>query len=206
MDQHNAVSWLIQHFDEDGWPIDLNENKLRDRETSSEDTQKPGWFIVEIERHHRILGSSYTKGSAMSAYQTYWMRYSLNPDTNEVEVMSDKNGDIEVDAVSLANEAVSFEGFLFIIETLDDDKYKITESSSSICGEISGLKEAIDFGLGFVEGESIYFKEQLDLHKDSVPNEKINKLVSEYEEALKDAITESVESAWEDKEEADEIE
>ena len=109
--QDEAVKILESSFDAQGWPIDLNSDKLRKRYRITSDSELPGDWIVEIERHRSILGVTYNRGLPMSAFETYKVRYAVNVAEMTVRELSEKTEGVEVNVFQLVNAALSSEVF-----------------------------------------------------------------------------------------------
>lgn len=75
-DKNMALTILIDHFDEVGWPLDVYEEKFNKRASVVSTNDSENSMIVEIERHRPILGMTYTKGLGMEAFEEYFMQYA----------------------------------------------------------------------------------------------------------------------------------
>ena len=104
MTEFDPISELINYFEENGWPLDINDNKLSDRASYEDHPNQQGYFVVEIERHRPILETRYRRGLSMSAFQTYWMRYAVHPRTKIVKELSEKMGEISIDMYGIVAE------------------------------------------------------------------------------------------------------
>lgn len=91
-----SLKTLIDYFDKNGWPVGVNEEKLNDRYSISDELYKVGWEVIEIERHRAIMGTTYHKGMPMNAYQTFWMRYAVQAKSEEVEELPERSGKINI--------------------------------------------------------------------------------------------------------------
>ena len=194
-----AIRQMKVYFDQHGWPLDVSYNKLTDRASLSPETYGPSWTVIEIERHQAILSATYTKGLPMNAFRTYWMRYALNPITGEVEELAEKTGPLDIDVSGLVDEELR-NGFYLEIKPLGDGKYWIRDCSDDRENEISNVEEAKEFALANMQVWSNYFKESLQ-REEGIAREQIDQLVSEYEEALQEQVTEKVQQVWEEREE-----
>lgn len=197
LEMKNVIEQLGAFFDQDGWPIDINENKLLDRGTISDDIYKPGWKIVEIERHRGALGSNYTPGLPMNAFQTYWMRYAVHLETGKVEELSEKDGDVTIDLHELVAEELENCEFNYItIEPHRGGDYEINDVVSVERKIISTLEQAISFGLERVPNFCEYIKIQLECI--NLSKEKENGLLTSYKKILEDEITYRITEIWEE--------
>ncbi|MEK0366242.1 MAG: hypothetical protein QQN42_07895 [Nitrosopumilus sp.] len=193
----DVIEQLRAFFDQDGWPMDIDENKLWDRGTISDDIYKLGWKIVEIERHRGVLGSIYTPGLPMNAFQTYWTRYAVHLETGKVEELSEKDGDVTIDLHGLVDEELDNCEFNCIsIEPHGDDDYEINDI---VIGErkiISTLEQAISFCLERVPNFCEYFK--IELECINLSKEKDNELLTSYKKILEDQIIYIITEIWEE--------
>ncbi|HSA32524.1 MAG TPA: hypothetical protein P5077_02240 [bacterium] len=65
-----ALQKIVEHFDRNGWPPYLDDQKFFNRASVSEMEERTGWVHVKIERHQAIMGASYMRGIGMSAFVT----------------------------------------------------------------------------------------------------------------------------------------
>lgn len=194
-----AIQQMKVYFDQHGWPLDVGYDKLIDRVSLSPATYGSGWTVIEIERHRAILGATYTQGAGMNAFQTYWMRYALNPVTGEVKELAEETGPLNIDVPALVEEDLGND-FGLEIGPLDNGKYEIYDSICNRKKEVSNVEEVITVALAEMQGWSNSFKESLQ-REESIAGEKIDQLVSEYEEAFREQVTEKARRAWEEREE-----
>ena len=194
----NIIDQLVSFFNKEGWPtIDLDENKLRDRAQIADGSYKPGWQIVEIERHRGVLGSNYYQGCQMNAFQTYWMCYAVETESGNVKELPEKDGDITVELSGLVSENLTDSGFDSItIEPYGEKEFQIEYSVNNEKEIISTLKQAISFGLDCCKGFIEYFNSRLNDY--SFPKEKIAELSSGYKTELEETVTAMMTEKWEE--------
>jgi hypothetical protein len=195
-----AIQQMKVYFDQYGWPLDVDYNKLNNRASLSSETYEPGWTVVKIERHRSILSATYTKGLPMSAFQTYWMRYALNPATGEVRELAEEAGPLVIDVSALVDEELE-NGFGLKIEPSGNGKYQVYDNVvGKRAQEVSNVEETIAFALADMQGWSNYFKESLQ-REEGIAAEEIDQWVSEHEKYLQAQITEKAQQVWEEREE-----
>jgi hypothetical protein len=195
---------LIAHFNNNDWPFGVNEAKLYDRSSISIDKKRPGWYIVEIERHRSALNATYRKGQPMAAYQTYWMRYAVHRETGEVESLSETSDEIDIDDVDvegLVDEAIE-EGVELSMNLMEDGKYRIHDGVSKCDIIISTHEEAKAFALTKANEEAdVYLfmlKESSEMSEDQ-----INQMSHKCREYIEILITNQVNRLWEERERRD---
>lgn len=194
-----AIQQMKVYFDQHGWPLDVGYDKLIDRVSLSPATYGSGWTVIEIERHQAALGATYTQGAGMNAFQTYWMRYALNPVTGEVKELAEETGPLNIDVPALVEEDLGND-FGLEIGPLDNGKYEIYDSVCNRKKEVSNVEEVITVALAEMQGWSNFFKESLQ-REESIAGEKIDQLVSEYEEAFREQVTEKARQVWKERKE-----
>ena len=193
----NAINQLVSFFEKEGWPLDINEYKLKDRAEIAEDSYKPGWQVVEIERHRGVLGSNYYQGCVMNAFQTYWMCYAVETASGNVKELPEKEGDVTVELFGLVSENLTNSEFDSItIEPYDEKEFQIEYSVSGERMIISSLKQAISLGLKSTKGYSECFNS--DLNNYNIPKEKIVELSSRYKTELEEQVTIIMTEKWEE--------
>lgn len=194
-----AIQQMKVYFDQHGWPLDVGYDKLIDRVSLSPATYGSGWTVIEIERHQAALGATYTKGLPMSAYRIYYMKYALNPVTGEVKELAEETGPLNIDVPALVEENLGND-FGLEIEPLENGTYQVDDNMSKERQMVSSEKDTIDFALEQTQNWSNFFKESLQ-REESIAGEKIDQLVSEYEEAFREQVTEKAQQAWEERDE-----
>lgn len=193
---------LVDHFNGEGWPFGINESKLYERSSVSSDPNRPGWYIVEIERHRAALSASYHKGQPMAAYETYLMKYAVHEKTGEVEELPEISDGIDIDDIDdLIDEALE-EMVELSIDHIKKDKYRICDEINKYEEIISTYKETVTFALkvatktaddyiGIVEGTMDISEDQLNQLKTYAP------------EYIKARFIDEVKRLWKDREISD---
>jgi len=200
MNEFNPITELINFFEKTGWPFGINYNKFLKRASYTNHPDKSGCFVVEIERHRPILEASYTPGLPMSAFQTYWMRYAVHPETKKVKELPERKGEIYIDIWGIVEEELT-NGYNIdlVIEPIGSNKYRIFDYVSNKEKIISTLQEAKTFVLNFSKNFIDFFKDFRFLESEElgISKEQEEKLFSEYKETLKERIVDIAEDLWE---------
>jgi len=198
MTEFNPISELINFFEENGWPLYINNNKFLERASYKIHPNKPECFVVEIERHRPILGAGYTRGLPMRAFQTYWMRYSVHPETKEVKELPEKKGEISIGMCGIVNEELE-NGLELVIKPIGSNRYQISDHISKEEKVISTLQEAKSFAMNLSKCFIDYFKEfrLAESEELGISKEQEKKLLSDYKKELKEQIVDKVEYTWE---------
>jgi hypothetical protein len=191
---------LINYFDNNGWPGDVDESKLHERYSISEEPYEKGWDVIEIERHRAILGDTYRKGQPMSAFQTYWMRYAVNPKTKDVKELSERSGEICIDDMSSYVDEILPEECDLSITLLEDGDYLIHDLICNSERIISTIEEAKAFALELVDDLADNFQTRLADEGLPLSDEQLKQLRDEYTENVRYQIIDSVENLWEERE------
>lgn len=145
--KQQAIERLIHWFEQTGWPLDVNEQKLRMRASVGRDSNYPGCDIVQIERHRPILGTHYTKGHAMDAFSTYYMRYAVHDDDGGIiKELKEEIVESEIDAWGLVEMNTSREYVGLEIRRLGSGSYRVSDTVSNDSLDVGNLEEAISFG------------------------------------------------------------
>jgi hypothetical protein len=200
MDEDKLLDILDAYFENNGWPWDMNSEKLYDRSSLSEEHHKEGWGIIEIERHRSILGASYRKGQPMAAFHTYWMRYAINPETGEVEALPDKDGEICIDDIDSLVDEVLEESYDISIELIKSGKYLISDMVSKSEAVISTFDEAKTFSLEVATKIGDSFQMLINDEGLSIPDEQLKQLADEYKACVKLRILANVKKLWQERE------
>jgi len=198
MTEFDPISELINYFEENGWPLDINDNKLSDRASYEDHPNQQGYFVVEIERHRPILETRYRRGLSMSAFQTYWMRYAVHPRTKIVKELSEKMGEISIDMYGIVAEELE-DGICLGIKPIGNNRYRIYDDIWKKEEAISTLQEAKSFVLSLSQFFVNYFKEYRlsESKKFGISKKQKDKLLSEYKKVLKEQMVYKVENLWE---------
>jgi hypothetical protein len=205
MTKKNILNILIAHFNNNKWPLGVNETKLNDRSSISKDLNRSGWYIVEIERHRSGLTASYRKGQPMAAYETYWLRYAVHQKTKKVEELPEKSDETTIDDVgSLIEEALP-DMVDVSIKLIENGKYLIRDEINKYESIISTYEEAEEFALKMAtelaDDYLMMIEESTDISEDQ-----LNQLKSECPEYFKVKIINEVDRLWADREvEDDEV-
>lgn len=201
------IEKLIDHFERNGWPSDLDANKVRSRATESNNDELPGFSVVKIERHRGILGSQYTKGLPMSAYETYYMCYAVHLSTLEVREQSEEIGNSYIDLSEKISEDTDSEQFSLRVRALDEISFEISEDVYHEKAMIKSLDEAEKFCETFLNRFVDFFKENLEINcgdKIIVSNHANEELVDQYRIQMKFELKKKAEQAWDNRESWDE--
>lgn len=199
MDSTNdTINVLIRHFDAMGWPLHMNRSKLFSRYSMTSNDGFPGWNIVEIERHRPILGTSYTPGLGMDAFETYYILYAVHVQTLEVKELPERRGNIDIDISGIVSSELNFERFSLSVEPIDQHCYMIKENVSNDQQVISSITEAKIFCELLLDSRVDYFNDTLyrELANLQLDEKQLEQLISDYSETMKKALLEKVDDAW----------
>ena len=192
----NIIDQLIAFFEKNGFPFDLNENKIWEKITISKDTYNSGWKVIEIERHRGKFGGNFVRGVTMTGLQTYWMRYEIQKEKGEVRKLPEKVDDGSIELTSLVEEHLDYGQFDKItIELYGEKDYEMEYSIECKKRIISTMIQAISFGLESVPGFCEWFDEELDLINFS--EDFVDELSLSYKKLLEDEITHIIMDKWE---------
>lgn len=200
------ISILINHFNSNGWPIHITEEKLNSRAGLATDDSYPDAQIVEIERHRPALGEIYVPGLPMSNYQTYYMRYAVKETTGDVIEIAERVGVLSINADNLAESHLTTSDFSLQIEGIEECKYEITDLSTGESAIISNLNDATSFLSDIIENYVDCFAElQLGLNSVELGLDasKSDHLIEEYGNAIKYSVFLEAKEAWINREEYD---
>jgi hypothetical protein len=186
---NEVIQALIDYFEQNGWPSDLNLNKVWERsEVIDGPNSNP---IVEIERHRSCLGAQYLKGLPMSAYHTYWMRYEVSLKSTHVHELPEKDGPINVNPFALVEELFDYEHFhLSLDEEYEEGFFTISESVSGQSRLVSTPDEVKEFLLLFKRPNLERFEIELDAFKELIENDDYKRLLVAFENALSNKLDE----------------
>ena len=199
----DTIDILVRHFNRNKWPQDVTIEKLQTRFGISNDDALPLWDVVEIERHRPILGTNYTSGLAMAAFETYYMRYGVNVSTSEVRELPERSGEIKIDSSGIAESDLSADSFSLSVEAIDATNYLIRESTSGEHAQVTSFYEVREFALTLSDQFVDYFYETLDREFSDharIDRAKRTEILSSYEKSLKEKISALAKRAWEDRE------
>jgi hypothetical protein len=202
MTTKNILNILIAHFNNNRWPLGVNETKLNVRSSISKDPNRSGWYIVEIERHRSGLTASYRKGQPMAAFETYWMRYAVHQKTKKVEELPEKSGETTIDDVEDLIDEALLEMVDVSIKLIENGKYLICDEINKYESIISTYEEAEEFAVKMAtelaDDYLMNIEESTDISEDQ-----LNQLKSECPEYMKLRIISIVKHLWEDREVGD---
>jgi len=198
INESEIIKKLTVYFDSNGWPYDLDHNKLMTRYSVSLDESEPGFAIVKIERHRAICGTTYKKGVPMSAMETYWMRYAIDLSNSEVKELNEISEKITIDIQGFVLEQLDTDGFELYIEPVDEKHYRIIDFVCGVKKIITTFDDAKVFVLGFVDGFVEHFEFHLDLHP--IEDSQKFKYITDYKITLEEALDEKVKELWDQKE------
>lgn len=193
------INALINYFEVNGWPYEVNYQKLMERYWVSSEESEPGWKIVEIERHRSILGGNYTQGCRMSSFETYSMRYAIDVSTLEVKELPKKHIKYSIDIYEIACDYLERESFDLTIDPIDDARYKISELVNKEFGIVSNLEEAKEFMTRFIDGNVQQFERMLDINERPFNDFQKTKYLSAFTESIKEVLLMKAEYAWDDR-------
>lgn len=199
VDKNSAIPILVDHFNETDWPLHVNGHKLIDRASVVLTDESADSVVVEIERHRPILGTAYTKGLGMEAFEEYFMRYAVNLSSRSVSEMTERHGHCQIDAYGIVESDLSIDTFDLRIEPMADGHYSLRESVSRKEAVVSSREEAETFVLSLGDAFIEYFSEILDRElingvglKSSIRED----LLSTYKQAMDEALVTKAGDIW----------
>lgn len=176
-----------------GWD-GLTSKKIRDRgATLTEIPDRPGKFLVEIERHRAIAGATYSVGQPMSAYKTYIQQLVFDPVAGTLGKLEDKQVSDTVNVYELARETFA-QDYCPVVYRKLNWKRKRRVILGNNCGEFDtySLEDACDK----IEQEfrAMYHDAQFeDLDMDEKTKQRH---VSEFEDEFVALALEGLREAW----------
>lgn len=203
-DRNMALAILIDHFDEAGWPLNVDRQKFNKCASAASTDDLSDSVIVEIERHRPMLGTAYVKGSGMEAFETYFMRYAVDVSNRAVSELTERHGRYHFDVDGIVETHLSFDYFYLSIESDEKNCYLVRES---VCGEkaiVSSREETVAFVLSLGEPIEEQFSETVDRELGDHENQESVKedLLSTYKQTLNAALLTKAEDLWEKREDA----
>lgn len=189
----NVVEILESHFQEHGWPTDVDRAKLYARYRVVSEDKDPRRFIVEIERHRAALGDTYTRGLPMNAFETYFLQYLVDPEGMNVETLPERKGDLQINFYGLAESDMS--EFVSLSIEPEDGLYRVSENVSNQQKLVSNLDELKEFAISLAEPHADYFYERL-LDRGEMNEDSQCKIFEEYRKAIESELLEKVVGLW----------
>lgn len=198
-----VIERLDEYFSRTHWPDGLNRDKLIRRTRLMSATGHENIVVAEIERHRAILGDQYLAGCPMDAYETYLMRFEVDPGTGSVKHLPETHVRIDIDVDGLVKHDLLPDFFSLSVSQIDERRFLIKEGVSKESAEITSVDEAISFAVALEYMHSDYFMDQLDRLSDDcaqLDDECRIELHKYYSEALHIALEIRGAAAWKDRE------
>ena len=197
----------------------LNPEKLRERAIPTDEIIEGGWKVILVKRHRAILGVSYQEGSPMSCFETYYQRFAIHPEIDDVQELSDKHIDYSIDIGDLVSEHLSELGLIYIASQDEADEDYEDEFSDRLMENdtaevLTGKKRYVEssvFGFKEIvtsleEAKAIVCSKMIDVHvtyfKEMVSllegfsEKETDELVKRYQEELEESLIMKVEYLW----------
>lgn len=190
---------LIAYFNDNEWPVDVNLKKLQSRSSVHSQDPDPNIKIVKIERHRAILGDQYINGLPMSAYQTYWMVYSIDLSMDDVEYLGEQQGKYEIDIRGLIGKELDYENLNPEIELLNNNQYRAYENVFGEEKDVKSSDDIYEFLLDITSGYVDNFRMRVDMDNAISKIEK-DKFISEYQSELQRQLILKAKDLWDDRE------
>jgi len=190
----DVLEVLESHFEKNGWPLNLNQKKLRSRHRITVNEAFPACYVVEVERHRPILGTAYSQGLPMSAYETYQMRYAVNFSDATVRELSEIVEGVEFDFSRLVGETLDHERFFPCIE-VSENGYVVLDKISMRSGVATSLQDVKVFMLSFVERNVDYYSARLE-DLESLSSERREEINKRLRNALEKAVFHEACELW----------
>ena len=193
----NIINALVNHFESNGWPYDMDEEKLRNRSCILVDDSEQGYTIVGIKRHRAIFGTKYIKGQPMPNHEAYFMRYAINLATLQVKELSDKTVEHVVDMASVVLEYFDNGIVELYIDKVDEIHYRISERVGKTEIIVTTLEEAEPFILELVNVFVNWFSEDGLILIDNP--KMMAEYLSDFKVCIKQALLSKIENLWNDR-------
>ena len=195
---NHDLSALEQHFDRTKWPLDISREKFSKRARVADDGEVSGVVVVEIERHRSMLGTSYTKGLGMAAFEEYFMRYAVDLANGAVTELAERHGHYQFDTGDIVGEHLSMESFSLGIEPIENGQYSVTEGVSHEEQVTASLQETRDFVSTFEDRFVKFFSDttERELGDDDGSERNAGELLLAYTKSLRAALLSKADDLW----------
>lgn len=199
---NETIQLLIDHFNRDGWPIDLNEMKTWNRATVVRDDKIPGGDIVRIERHRSILNVGYIRGVGMAAFVTYYMRYSVSDNEGAVTKLEEQQGEATLDEEAVASALTESDRLVLRVRRLPGGDYRIYDSASNSSEIVSSLEQALSFGDCLADGfdEIVYEYFSMERGEGTFTGEQATYSANSVSKAIREIILNKIRALWKNRE------
>lgn len=194
-----TIRLLVDYFDQNSWPLYVNQEKLWDRVSVGRDDEFPGCDIVRIERHRSILGMQYQQGLGMDAFETYYMRYAVADHDGTVAELEEEKGEISINGEAMASSLTDTEHLSLEIRRLADDRYRIYDGVSKDEKIVGSLDEALAFGDELASGyeDMVYDNFSMECSDGTLSSDQATESANHVMKAIGEEIREKIRALWE---------
>jgi hypothetical protein len=198
MAEEKSLSPVVEYLEEIGGEdisTGLTPQKIWDRAILIDDPERPDCIVFEVERHHPILGTTYSPGSPMAAFETCWPIYSFNSKTKTIEVVGENRpAEVDIDHSWVADSWVGDVSFDF--SPAKNGQHICREMQSGEESLVRNIKEVEEFAKSIVNGWSLdCYEDELDEHLE--PKE-IQEHMENIKNICKEIIVDRAKEAWEE--------
>lgn len=193
-----GLAALEQHFDRTKWPLDISREKFFKRARVADDGEVSDVVVVEIERHRSMLGTSFTKGLGMAAFEEYFMRYAVDLANGAVTELAERHGHYQFDTDDIVDEHLSMESFSLGIEAIENGQYLVNENVSHEEQVTASLQETRDFVSTFEDRFVEFFSDTIEreLGDEDGSDRSAGELLLAYTESLRAALLSKADDLW----------
>ena len=193
-----TIQLLIDHFNRDGWPVDLNEMKTRNRATVVREEKFPGGDIVRIERHRSILNVGYIRGVGMAAFVTYYMRYAVSDHEGAVTALEEQQGEATIDEEAVVSALTETDRLYLQLSRLSNGDYRIYDSASNSSEIVSSLEQALRFGECLADGfdDQVYEDFSMECGEGTFTGEQATHSANSVSKAIREKIRNKIRALW----------
>jgi len=198
MAEKKSLSLVVEYLEEIGGKdisTELTPKKIWDRAILTEDPERPDCIVFEVERHHPILAITYSPGSPMAAFVTYWPIYSFNPKTKTLEEIGENRPhEVYVDHYWVAD---SWMGDVFFdFSPAENGQHRCREVQSCEESLVRNTEEVEDFAKSIANGWDL--NESADDLAVYLEPKEVQEHIEQIRNACKEAIVKRAKEAWED--------
>jgi len=199
MAEEKSLSPVVEYLEEiDGEDIStgLTPKKIWERATLIDDPERPDCIVFEVERHHPILGTTYSPGSPMDAFETCWPIYSFNPTMKTIEEIGENRpSEVDLDHYGVAESWVGNVSLNF--SPAENGQHRCRDDFTKKESLVRNIKEVETFAISVLnDGLCLdHYKEELADHFE--PKE-LQEHIEEIQNDCKEIIVNRAKEAWED--------
>ncbi len=199
MAEEKSLSPVVEYLEEIGGEdisTGLTPKKIWDRAILIDDPELPDCIVFEVERHHPILGTSYSPGSPMAAFETCWPIYSFNPKTKTIEEIGENRpSEVDINHSGVAESWVEEVSFNF--SPAENGQHRCWDDFTKMESLVRNIKEIETFAISVLNNGLCldHYKEELAYHFEPKELEEHNEQILN---DCKEIIVNRAKEAWED--------